>query len=155
MQFTEKYNERDLEKALTNHILKFLLELGTGFSFVGKQFVLHLAEKEYAIDLLFYHLKLRCFVVIELKVVEFEPEFAGKLNFYLNVLDNQLKHSSDEPSIGILICKTKNRVEVEYSLKGLNTPIGVSEYDLKSILPENLLGSLPSTKEIENELFEL
>lgn len=152
LQLTEKYNERDLEKALIQQITEFLLELGAGFSFVGKQYPIYLGEKEYFIDLLFYHLKLRCFVVIELKVVEFQPEFAGKLNFYLNVVDEKLKHETDQPSIGIIICKTKDNLEAEYALRGIEKPIGVSEYDLKKILPENLKGSLPTIEEIEAEL---
>lgn len=152
LQLTEKYNERDLEKALTHQITEFLLELGAGFSFVGKQYPIYLGEKEYFIDLLFYHLKLRCFVVIELKVVDFEPEFAGKLNFYLNIIDDHLKHETDQPSIGIIICKTKDNLEAEYALRGIEKPIGISEYDLKKILPENLKGSLPTIEEIEAEL---
>jgi predicted nuclease of restriction endonuclease-like (RecB) superfamily len=152
LQMTEKYNENDLEKALTHNITQFLLELGSGFSFVGKQFPIKLDQKEYRIDLLFYHLKLRCFIVIDLKVVDFEPEFAGKLNFYLNVIDDQMKHESDNPTIGMIICKTKNTIEAEYSLKGIDKPIGISEYELLKILPEKFKGSLPSIEEIENEL---
>lgn len=152
LQMTEKYNENDLEKALTHNITQFLLELGTGFSFVGKQFPIQLANKEFRIDLLFYHLKLRCFIVIDLKVVDFEPEFAGKLNFYLNVIDDQMKHENDNPTIGMIICKTKNTIEAEYSLKGIDKPIGISEYELLKILPEKFKGSLPSIEDIENEL---
>lgn len=152
LQMTEKYNENDLEKALTHNITQFLLELGTGFSFVGKQFPIQLANKEYRIDLLFYHLKLRCFIVIDLKVVDFEPEFAGKLNFYLNVIDDQMKHENDNPTIGMIICKTKNTIEAEYSLKGIDKPIGISEYELLKVLPEKFKGSLPSIEDIENEL---
>lgn len=155
LQLTEKYNERDLEKALIQQITEFLLELGAGFSFVGKQYPIYLGEKEYFIDLLFYHLKLRCFVVIELKVVEFQPEFAGKLNFYLNVVDEKLKHETDQPTIGIIICKTKDNLEAEYALRGIEKPIGISEYDLRKILPEKLKGSLPSIEEIEAELNKL
>jgi predicted nuclease of restriction endonuclease-like (RecB) superfamily len=152
LQMTEKYNENDLEKALTHNITQFLLELGSGFSFVGKQFPIKLDQKEYRIDLLFYHLKLRCFIVIDLKVVDFAPEFAGKLNFYLNVIDDQMKHESDNPTIGMIICKTKNTIEAEYSLKGIDKPIGISEYELLKILPEKFKGSLPTIEEIENEL---
>ena len=151
---TEKYNELDLEKALTNQITNFLLELGAGFSFVGKQFGVKLSNKEYLIDLLFYHLKLRCFIVIELKVVAFEPEFAGKLNFYLNIIDDQLKHPTDNPTIGIVICKTKDTIEAEYALRGINKPIGISEYELNKILPEAFRGSLPTIEEIESKLKE-
>lgn len=155
LQMTEKYNENDLEKALTHNITQFLLELGTGFSFVGKQFPIQLAAKGYRIDLLFYHLKLRCFIVIDLKVVDFEPEFAGKLNFYLNLIDDQMKHENDNPTIGMIICKTKNTIEAEYSLRGINKPIGISEYELLKILPEQFKGSLPSIQDIEEELKNL
>lgn len=152
LQMTADYNERDLEKSLTQYITDFLLELGAGFAFVGKQFAVTLGEKEYFIDLLFYHLTLRCYVVIELKVVEFKPEFAGKLNFYMNVIDAQLKHESDKPTIGLIICKTKDNIEAEYALKGIEKPIGISEYELNKILPDELKSSLPSIEEIENEL---
>lgn len=155
LQLTEKYNERDLEKSLTDHITQFLLELGAGFSFVGKQYEVSVGDKDYFIDLLFYHLKLRCFVVIELKVVDFQPEFAGKLNFYLNVIDDKLKHADDQPTIGIIICKTKNSVEAEYALKGIEKPIGISEYELNKVLPDELKSSLPSIEEIENELSKI
>ncbi len=139
LQLSEKHSEKELEKALTDQIMRFLLELGTGFSFVGKQYKLQVGKREYFVDLLFYHLQLRCFVVIELKVVEFEPEFIGKLNFYLNVIDDdQLKHISDEPTIGILICKSRDQIDVEYSLKGLKTPIGISEYELKNALQKSI-----------------
>lgn len=152
LQLTEKYNEHDLEKALTQHITQFLLELGAGFSFVGRQYPIYLGEKEYFIDMLFYHLKLRYYVVIELKVVEFQPEFAGKLNFYLNLVDDQLKHETDQSTIGIVICKTKDSLEAEYALRGIDKPIGITEYELQKILPEKLKGSLPSIEEIELEL---
>ena len=155
LQLTQKYNETELEKALTQHITQFLLELGKGFSFVGKQYLVRLGEKEYKIDLLFYHLKLRCFIVIELKVVPFEPEFAGKLNFYLNIIDDQLKHSSDYPTIGIIICKTKDNIEAEYALRGIEKPIGISEYKLQKSLPENYKSDLPSIEDIEMELKKL
>ncbi len=155
LQMTADHNERDLEKSLTNHITDFLLELGAGFAFVGKQYAVNLGEKEYFIDLLFYHLSLRCYVVIELKVVEFQPEFAGKLNFYLNVIDAQLKHEHDQPTIGLIICKTKDNIEAEYALKGIEKPIGISEYELNKILPDELKSSLPSIEEIENELRSL
>ncbi len=152
LQMTADYNERDLEKSLTQQITDFLLELGAGFAFVGKQYSVKLGDKEYFIDLLFYHLVLRCYVVIELKVVEFKPEYAGKLNFYLNIIDAQLKHEHDQPTIGLIICKTKGNIEAEYALKGIEKPIGVSEYELNKILPDELKSSLPSIKEIEDEL---
>lgn len=152
LQITEKHNELELENALTSQITNFLLELGAGFSFVGKQYNLKLEDKDYYLDLLFYHLKLRCFVVIELKVGAFKPEYAGKLNFYLNLMDDTLKHENDMPSIGIIICKTKNNVEAEYALRGIEKPIGISEYELNKILPESLKGILPSIEEIEIQL---
>jgi predicted nuclease of restriction endonuclease-like (RecB) superfamily len=152
LTMTAGYNERDLEKSLTQYITDFLLELGAGFAFVGKQYPITLGDKEYFIDLLFYHLILRCYVVIELKVVDFKPEFAGKLNFYLNVIDDKLKHEHDQPTIGLIICKTKDNIEAEYALKGIEKPIGISEYELKKILPNELKNSLPSIEEIENEL---
>lgn len=152
LQITEKHNELELESALTSQITNFLLELGAGFSFVGKQYHLKLEDKDYYLDLLFYHLKLRCFVVIELKVGAFKPEYAGKLNFYLNLIDDKLRNENDKPSIGIIICKTKNNVEAEYALRGIEKPIGISEYQLNKILPENLKGILPSIEEIEIQL---
>ena len=144
--------ERDLEIALIDQIQKFLLELGQGFAFMGKQYPIHVGDSDFFLDLLFYHTKLRCYVIVELKVTDFQPEFAGKLNFYLNVVDDQLKHASDQPSIGILLCKTPNRVVVEYSLKNINNPLGIAEYQLTEIIPENLKGELPTIEELEKEL---
>lgn len=132
--------EKEIEDELTKHITKFLLELGAGFSFVGKQFHLEIAKQDFYIDLLFYHLYLRCYVAIELKTGEFKPEYVGKINFYLSALDNT-KHQSDNPSIGLILCKSKNKIIAEYALRGLTKPIGVSEYKL-----------LPSIKEIEKGL---
>jgi len=149
---TDQYKERELENALVDNITKFLLELGSGFAYVGKQVPLQVGEKEYAIDLLFYHLKLRAFVVIELKVTEFEPEYAGKLSFYLSAVNDLLRHPADNPTIGLLICKNKNNIIVEYALKNINQPIGVSEYELTRQFPEEFKSSLPSIEEIENEL---
>jgi predicted nuclease of restriction endonuclease-like (RecB) superfamily len=148
----EEYLEKDLENALIEHITKFLLELGAGFSYVGRQYPVEVDGKERNIDLLFYHLKLRCFIVIELKTGAFEPEYAGKLNFYLNVVDDTLRHESDAPSIGILICKEHNKIVAEYALRGINKPIGVSEYDLTEKIPAALKGKLPTIKQIEKEL---
>lgn len=149
----EEYKERDLENALVEHITKFLLELGTGFSYVGRQYALHIpGADDRNIDLLFYQLKLRCFVVIDLKTGPFEPEAAGKMNFYLNMADDQLRHSSDEPSIGIIICKERNKVVAEYALRGLAKPIGVTEYELTEGIPDELKGSLPTIEQIEEEL---
>jgi predicted nuclease of restriction endonuclease-like (RecB) superfamily len=144
--------ERDLEAALLSHLREFLLELGVGFAFVGSQYRLDIGDQDFYIDLLFYHLNLRCYVVIDLKISEFRPEFAGKMNFYLSAVDDILKHAEDGPSIGIVLCKEKNRVIVEYSLKNMNKPMGVADYQLSSALPENLKGSLPSIEELEAEL---
>jgi predicted nuclease of restriction endonuclease-like (RecB) superfamily len=144
--------ERDLENALLQHIRQFLLELGTGFAFVGSQYHLEVRNKDYYLDLLFYHLKLRCFVVIDLKIGEFLPEHAGKMNFYLTAVDEQLKQETDQPSIGLILCKTSDRVTAEYALRNINTPIGVSEYRLTEALPDEIKGSLPTIEEIEAEL---
>lgn len=147
-----KARELDIEKQLTEHITKFLLELGKGFAFIGRQYPLQIANKERRIDLLFYHIRLRCFIVIDLKSDEFEPEFVGKMNYYLSAVDDLLKTESDQPSIGIILCKNKNKVEVEYALRGMNKPIGVSEFTLTQALPAELKSTLPTVEEFENEL---
>jgi len=147
-----KVQELDIERQLTEHITKFLLELGKGFAFIGRQYPLQVGEKDYRLDLLFYHIRLRCFVVIDLKVVEFEPEFAGKMNFYLSVVDDQIKTADDQPSIGIILCKNKNKLEVEYALQGMSKPIGVSEFTVTQVLPDELKSTLPTVEEFENEL---
>jgi hypothetical protein len=126
--------------------------LGQGFAFVGRQYNLVLGDNEYYLDLLFYHLKLRCFVVIELKKGKFKAEYAGKMNLYLNVVDDKLKASTDAPSIGLILCQDKNQIEAEYTLRGVDRPIGVSEYELTRSLPKELKSSLPSVEEIESEL---
>ena len=144
--------ELDVERQLTEHITKFLLELGKGFAFIGRQYSLQLANKVYRLDLLFYHIRLRCFVVIDLKVVEFEPEFAGKMNFYLSIVDDQLMTPEDQPSMGIVLCKSKNKMEVEYALRGMNKPIGISEFTLTQNLPAELKNTLPTVEEFEIEL---
>ncbi|MCK9631032.1 MAG: PDDEXK nuclease domain-containing protein [Methanoregula sp.] len=146
--------ERDLEQGLMDHIQKFLLELGVGFSFVGRQFLLEVEGSEYYIDLLFYHLKLRCFVVIDLKMEEFSPEHAGKMNFYLSVVDDRMRQPGDHPSIGLVLCKTKKHLTVEYALRDMGKPIGVSEWRTRSAasLPEELRGSLPTIEELEQEI---
>ncbi len=144
--------ERDLEQGLTEHIRKFLLELGVGFSFVGSQYHLEIGNRDFYVDMLFYHLRLRCFVVIEIKMVEFQPEYAGKMNFYLSAVDDLLRHKDDQPSIGIILCKSKNKLIVEYSLRDTRKPIGVSGYKLTGSLPKKLKGKLPTIKEIEAEL---
>jgi len=145
-------SERNLEHTLVRYLRKFLLELGVGFAFVGQQYHLEVGGQDFFIDLLFYHLKLRCYVVIELKAVEFQPEFAGKINFYLSAVDDLLRHPDDKPSIGIVICKSKNRVVAEYSLRDTNKPVGVSSYQLTEGLPEALQGNLPSIEQLESQL---
>ncbi|HNC86012.1 MAG TPA: PDDEXK nuclease domain-containing protein, partial [Agitococcus sp.] len=152
LTLTKNFNERELEQGLIQHITQFLLELGAGFAYVGKQVHLAVGEKDFYLDLLFYHLKLRCYVVIELKAGEFVPEHAGKLNFYLTAVDKQLKTEHDNPSIGLLLCKEKDRLVAEYALTDVNKPIGISEYQLTQALPDNLKSSLPSIEEIEAEL---
>lgn len=154
LTLTEDYNERELEKALIDHITKFLMELGTGFAFVGRQKVLQVGKRDFFLDLLFYHTKLHCYVVIELKTGEFEPEYAGKLNFYLKAVDEQLRGDRDEATIGILLCKSRDRVVVEYALSDIGKPMGVSEYQLTRALPDNLKPSLPSIEELEAEFGE-
>jgi predicted nuclease of restriction endonuclease-like (RecB) superfamily len=146
--------ERELENALVQHIEKFLLELGAGFAFVGKQFPLEVGGQDFRLDLLFYHLKLRCYVVIELKVDEFKPEYAGKLNFYLSAVDDLLRHPQDEPTIGILLCRSKNGVVAEYALRDINKPMGVAEWTqaLTKSLPDPFQSKLPSIEELEAEL---
>ncbi|MEK7299019.1 MAG: PDDEXK nuclease domain-containing protein [Candidatus Margulisiibacteriota bacterium] len=152
LTLSEPYHERELELALLTHVEKFLLELGVGFSFVGRQYPLRIGADEFYIDLLFYHLKLRCFVVIELKKGKFKPEYAGKLNFYCNVVDDTLKHKDDHSTIGLILCQDKDELIAEYALKGIEKPIGISEYQLTKLLPKELKSSLPSIEEIEAEL---
>ncbi|NEP58325.1 MAG: DUF1016 domain-containing protein, partial [Symploca sp. SIO2G7] len=148
----EQARERELEKALLKHIQDFLLELGVGFAFVGNQYHLEIGGRDFWIDLLFYHYRLHCFVVIDLKVVEFEPEFSGKMSFYVSAVDDLLRQSGDNPTIGIILCKTKNQILVEYALRDVNKPIGVSTYQLQDAIPENLQGSLPTIEQLETEL---
>lgn len=150
----DEAQEREVERALTAHITRFLLELGAGFSYVGRQVHLEVADEDFYLDLLFYHLKLRCYVVIELKATDFKPEYAGKMNFYLSAVDDLLRHPGDEPSIGLILCKNKKRLIVEYALRDSNKPIGVSEYLLTEILPCELEGSLPTIEQLEAELAE-
>lgn len=148
----QNVQELEIEKSLTEQITKFLLELGKGFAFIGRQYHLPVGNKNYYLDLLFYHIRLRCFVVIELKAVEFEPEFAGKLNFYLSAADDLLKTETDQPTIGILLCKSKDKIEVEYALRDINKPIGVSEFTFTEKLPEELKKEIPTVEEFETEL---
>ncbi len=152
LTLTERYDERELENALLDHLTRFLLELGTGFAFIGRQYRLSVAGDEFLIDLLFYHTRLHCHVVVELKPVKFIPEFAGKLNFYVAAVDELLRGEGDNPTIGILICKSKNDTVVEYALRNTQQPIGVSEYELTRVLPDELKPSLPSIEQIEAEL---
>lgn len=148
----EAAHERDIENALIRHITRFLLELGAGFAFVGKQHRIEVNGDEFFIDLLFYHTKLKCYVVVELKATAFKPEHAGQLNFYLSAVDAQIKADDDKPTIGLLLCKDKNRLVAEYALSGIDKPIGIANYDLVRALPKPLDVSLPSIKEIEAEL---
>lgn len=151
----ENFREKDIENQLIENVQKFLLELGKGFAFVGRQFQLKVSEKDYYLDLLFYHIQLKCYVVIELKNTPFIPEFAGKMNFYLSAVDDLLRLPEDQPTIGLLICKTKDNIEAEFALRGINKPIGVSKFQLTNALPDNLKSSLPTIEEIEDELKNL
>ena len=150
--FREDMVERDIERALVSEVTKLLLELGTGFAFLGNQYHLNVGGDDFYVDLLFYHLKLRSYVVIELKTGEFKPEYAGQLNFYLSAVDGILKAESDNPSIGLLLCKTKNDLVAEYSLKDVSKPIGVSEYRVTGVLPEELRDQLPSVEDIQSRI---
>lgn len=152
LTLTEDFKERELELELIKHIEKFLLELGSGFAFVGRQYKLTLSDNDYFLDLLFYHLELRCFVVIDLKIGEFKPEYAGKMNFYCNIIDDKIKKESDSPTIGMILCQNKDEIVVEYALKRVDAPMGVSEYQLTKQLPKEYKSSLPSIEEIEQEL---
>lgn len=146
--------ERDLETGLVDHIQKFLVELGAGFAFVGRQVHLTVGDDDFYLDLLFYHLKLRCFVVVDLKMKKFTPADAGQMNFYLSAVDSLMKHPTDTPTIGLILCKTRNRITAEYALRDIHKPIGVAEWQTQLVqsLPEPLKGSLPSIEEIEAEL---
>ncbi len=148
----EPFHERELETGLVRHLEKFLLELGQGFAFVGRQYHLEVSDKDFYLDLLFYHLKLRCFIVVELKKGEFKPEYAGKMNFYCSVVDDQLRNEADQSTIGLILCQTKDRILAEYSLRDIHKPIGISDYELTRALPDNLKSSLPTVEEIEAEL---
>ena len=152
---TNDIRERELENALLEHLREFLIELGSGFAFVGNQYRLEIDDEDYYIDLLFYHLKLRCYFVIDLKTRPFAAEDAGNMNFYLNAVDDKLKHPEDNPSVGLVLCREKagsNRMVLEYALRGLNKPIGVSEYQLTRALPDDLKPSLPTIEEIEQQI---
>ena len=144
--------EREIERELVANIAKTIMELGTGFAFLGNQYHLEVSGKDYYMDLLFYNTKLRCYVVIELKNTDFKPEYAGKLNFYLSAIDDMLKHENDNPSIGIMLCKTRDKLTAEYALKDINKPIGVSEYKLSDFVPAELIDTLPSAEDIEKRI---
>ena len=147
-----EYRERDIENQLVAHVQKFLLELGKGFAFIGQQYHLKVSDNDYYLDLLFYHTRLKCYVVIELKNTRFMPEYAGKLNFYLSAVDSLVKMPDDNPTIGLLLCKEKNSIEAEFALRDINKPIGISEYLIAENLPEDLKSSLPTIEEIEREV---
>ncbi len=148
----EPFHERELETSLIRHLEKFLLELGQGFAFVGRQYRLEVGGDDFHIDLLFYHLKLRAFVVIDLKKGAFKPEYAGKINFYCNVVNDRMRHPADAPTIGLVLCQTKDNVLAEYALAGIDKPIGIAGYELTRALPAEFASSLPSIEDIEREL---
>lgn len=149
---TKPVVEREMERRMVTRIRDVILELGYGFSFIGNQYRVTLEENEYFIDLLFYHRKLKCLVAIELKSGGFKPEYAGKMNFYLNILDDFVREPDENPSIGIILCAGSKRIEVEYALRSINRPVGVSEYTLTKYLPQELAGKLPDAKQIEDEI---
>jgi len=151
LRLSEKVKETDLEKALVQHISQFLPELGIGFAYMGRQFSLKVGKKDYRTDLLFYHTRLRCYVIIELKTKEFEPEFVGKLNFYISAINEFVRNEHDKPTIGMLLCKNKDNYEVEFSLKDVNNPIGVSTFHYTE-LSDDIKAALPSVEELQNEL---
>ena len=155
LNLTPEHSERELERALLDHITQFLLELGTGFAYIGRQVPLQVGEREFFPDLLFYHARLHCYVVVELKTVDFEPEFAGKLNFYLKAVDEQMRGAGDAPTIGLLLCKSKDRLVAEYALSDMHKPLGVASYQLAHELPQALRDKLPSIEALEQELKEL
>ena len=152
LTLTQKAHERDLERELLVHLRQFLIELGVGFAFVGSQVPLEVGGEDFKIDLLFYHLKLRCFVVIDLKMGPFKPEYAGKMNFYLSAVDDMLRHPDDKKTIGLILCKAKNGFVAEYALRDIAKPLGISEFRHLEKLPEQLKGTLPTIAEIEAEL---
>jgi predicted nuclease of restriction endonuclease-like (RecB) superfamily len=152
LTLSEDAKERDLQKALVDHIRDFLIELGVGFAFVGSQYRLEVGGREFYVDLLFYHLKLRCFVVIDLKMEDFQPEFSGKMNFYVSAVDDLLRHADDGPTIGIILCRSKNQAIAEYALRDVQKPIGISTHRTATELPDPLKKQLPSTETLEQEL---
>ncbi len=152
LTLAEKAIEKDIEEQLVKHITSFLLELGAGFSFVGRQVPIKIDNQDFYIDLLFYHIKLKCYIVIELKSLEFKAEYAGKMNLYLSAIDDIVKTKNENPTIGLLLCKSKSKIIAEYALRGTSQPIGVAEYEIINSIPENLKTELPTIEEIENEL---
>jgi len=152
LTLAEPFHERELETELVKHVQQFLLELGQGFAFVGRQYRLDVGDEDFYLDLLFYHLHLRAFVVIDLKKGKFKPEYAGKLNFYCNVVNDQLKHPGDAPTIGLILCQSHNKLQAEYSFAGIDKPIGISTYELTRALPKDVQSALPTVEEIEAEL---
>lgn len=157
LMLTDPAREREVEDQLVGHVAKLLLEMGAGFAFVGRQVHLEVATKDYYLDLLFYHTRLHCYVVVELKAGEFKPEYAGKLNFYLSAVDDRLRQPEDKPTIGLLLCREKDKIEVEYALRDIRKPIGVAEWQTKLVrrLPVDLRPSLPTVQEIESALAPL
>ncbi len=152
LSITEPFRERELENSLIKNMEKFLIELGNGFAFVGRQYKLEIGDDDFYIDLLFYHLKLRCFVVVELKKGKFKPEYSGQVNFYCSAVDSVLAQKDDKPTIGLILCQEKNEIVAEYSLRNMSQPIGISEYQLTEVLPKEFESSLPTIEMIENEL---
>lgn len=152
LTISEPFREKELESNLCKNMEKFLIELGSGFAFVGRQYKLEVADNDFYIDLLFYHLKLRCYVVIELKKGKFKPEYSGQVNFYCSAIDETVAHENDNPTIGLILCQEKNEIVAEYSLKNMSQPIGISEYELTEILPKEFESSLPTIEMIEDEL---
>jgi len=152
LTLAQPFTERELETELIRHIEKFLLELGRGFAFVGRQYRLEVSNQDFYLDLLFYHLQMRCFVIIDLKKGDFKPEYAGKMNFYCSAVDDLLRHPADGRTIGLILCQTKDKILAEYALRDVQKPIGISEFELTRTLPENLKSSLPTIEDIENEL---
>jgi predicted nuclease of restriction endonuclease-like (RecB) superfamily len=154
IEVEDERSEREIEKELVKHISEFMVELGKGFAFVGKQYNIVVNNNDYYIDLLFYHIQLRCYVVFELKAGKFKPEYAGKLNFYISAVDSQLKHPIDNSTIGIILCRTTDSIEVEYALRDIQKPIGISNFELQKMIPDKLKSTLPTIEEIEKELLK-
>jgi predicted nuclease of restriction endonuclease-like (RecB) superfamily len=155
LSYADAAHERDLERGLLAHLKHFMLELGAGFAFIGSQHHLEVNGKDYYLDLLFYHYRLHCFVIVDLKMTEFKPEYAGKMNFYLSAVDDLMRSSGDAPTIGLILCKDRDRTDVEYALRGMSQPLGVSQFELSNVLPSELEGVLPTVAQLEAELERL